>query len=102
MGILRHVRTTAKVGHNFMLMLNWAQKSTGVQKPLLEVTTDLPHLERKWLKHLRQDMITAECKIILPNAWKPEPLRVGDRCIMYVFRKLRLFTTAQMKSLHRS
>eukprot|EP00957_Ditylum_brightwellii_P056746 4300544-Ditylum_brightwellii.AAC.1 len=29
-------------------------------------------------------MITAKCKIILPSAWKPEPLRVRDRCIMDV------------------
>eukprot|EP00957_Ditylum_brightwellii_P161713 12312276-Ditylum_brightwellii.AAC.1 len=82
MGILRHLRATTKVGHTFLLMLNWAQKSVGVQKSLLEDTTDLPHLEGKWLKQLQQDMITAECKIIRPNAWKPEPLQVGDRCIM--------------------
>eukprot|EP00957_Ditylum_brightwellii_P039124 2957913-Ditylum_brightwellii.AAC.1 len=83
-------------------MLNWAQKSTGVQKPLLEDTTNLPHLEGKWLKHLRQDMITAKCKIISPNTWKPEPLRAGDRCIMDVFRKSKLYTFAQLKSLHRT
>eukprot|EP00957_Ditylum_brightwellii_P108316 8263169-Ditylum_brightwellii.AAC.1 len=102
MGILRYVQATTKVGHKFLLMLNWAQKSMGAQNPLLEDMTDIPHLEGKWLKHLRQDMITADCKIILPNAWKPEPLQVGDRCIMDVLRKSRLFTSSQMKSLHRS
>eukprot|EP00957_Ditylum_brightwellii_P173446 13205691-Ditylum_brightwellii.AAC.1 len=102
MGILRHVKAATKVGHKFMLMLNWAQKSVGVQKPLLEDTTNLPHLEGKWLKQVRQDMTTAEYKITLPNAWKPEPLQVGDRCIMDVFRKSGLFISSQLASLHRS
>eukprot|EP00957_Ditylum_brightwellii_P071821 5458789-Ditylum_brightwellii.AAC.1 len=84
MGILGHVRAATKVRHKFMLMLNWAQKSAGVQKPLLEDTTDLLHLEGKWLKQLQQDMTIVECKITLPNAWKPEPLQVGDRFIMDV------------------
>ena len=85
MGIIRHTRANTKVGHKFMLMLNWAQKSTGVQKPLLEDTNDLPQLEGKWLKHLRQEMKVARCKITIPNAWAPAPLRIGDKCIMDVF-----------------
>eukprot|EP00957_Ditylum_brightwellii_P113466 8651143-Ditylum_brightwellii.AAC.2 len=75
MGTLRHVRAATKVGHKFMLMLNWAQKSVGVQKTLLEDMTNLLHLKGKWLKQLQQDMVTADCNIILPNAWKAEPLQ---------------------------
>eukprot|EP00957_Ditylum_brightwellii_P136756 10428269-Ditylum_brightwellii.AAC.1 len=102
MGILKHVRAATKVGHMFMLMLNWAQKSAGVQKPILEDMTNLLHLEGKWLNQLQQDMAMVECKIALPNAWKPEPLQEVDRCIMDVFRTSGLFTSSQLASLHRS
>jgi hypothetical protein len=47
-------------------------------------------------------MKVARCKITILNAWTTTPLRIGDKCIMDVLQKSEIYTTEQMKNLHRT
>eukprot|EP00957_Ditylum_brightwellii_P119396 9108460-Ditylum_brightwellii.AAC.1 len=51
-GIIKHVRVNSKTGKIFMVLMRWAQLCTGVNKPLLQQTRPIPHLEGKWLQQL--------------------------------------------------
>eukprot|EP00957_Ditylum_brightwellii_P013528 1020121-Ditylum_brightwellii.AAC.1 len=56
LSIIKHAQAETKVGKKFLIMIRWAQISTGIGTPILETHTPLPHIEGKWLKKLLGDL----------------------------------------------
>eukprot|EP00957_Ditylum_brightwellii_P087308 6645163-Ditylum_brightwellii.AAC.1 len=65
-------------------MIRWAQKLTGIAKPVLEDRKRLPHLEGGWVANLRDGLITCNAKIQATKPWITPPQRVNDQHIMEI------------------
>eukprot|EP00957_Ditylum_brightwellii_P180212 13727562-Ditylum_brightwellii.AAC.1 len=66
-----------------MVALSKAQLISGSAKPFLEgVTEDRSYVPATWLGSIRIFLSTCKGKVVIQNAWTPQPQRTHDHLLM--------------------
>ena len=49
--VIKHTRAQTSIGKLFKIMFSWTQLIAGTRNSILDDTTELPHMESKWVEH---------------------------------------------------
>jgi hypothetical protein len=84
--LLQHTRLNSPLGRTMFINLECVQMIAGIQKPVLEDTEPLQHMEGDWFKSTRTFLQKTACTIQIDGLWTPRVQRLHDKCIMDVLR----------------
>ena len=98
---LKHWRTKSTAGKLLQIAVAWFQQQAGVSFSILQdVTTDLPHLESKWIASLRKFLADIGMKFHLDETAIPKLQRQYDVHIMDVILQSKLYKPAEIRRLN--
>ena len=98
---LRHWRLQSQVGILLKCSLAWLQLSLGVSYPVLEQpTTELPHMESKWLASMRLFLSEHGLQIVLDSPQVPPLQRQNDEFIMDIILASNHYSPAEIRKLN--
>ena len=80
----QHTRMESPLGKTIQINLDWVQLIAGIQKPVLEDTRTLHHIEGEWFTAIRDFLRSINGQIKQTTGWRPQLERVHDQCIMDV------------------
>ncbi|KAI2499829.1 hypothetical protein MHU86_14646 [Fragilaria crotonensis] len=99
--VLRHWRSKSEVGRMLKCAIAWAQLNAGVSYSILMNTLpELPHLESKWLKSVREYLASLQAGIELDDPCIPALQRQGDLYIMDHVLESRSFSCAEIRHIN--
>eukprot|EP00957_Ditylum_brightwellii_P151401 11529430-Ditylum_brightwellii.AAC.1 len=80
--LIRHLQSNSSIGKQLQILLDWIQLSAGTKLLLLEDKRELPHLEGKWIPHLRQKLQKINAHIQVLNMWTQLSQRENNQHIV--------------------
>jgi hypothetical protein len=98
--LLKHIRANNSVGKTAKIMIRWAQKVTGIAKPVLEDRKRVPHLEGGWVANIQDGLITCNAKIRATKPWTILHQRVNNQHIMDIIRNDQQLSDLQVTRLN--
>ena len=84
--LIQHTRLCSPLGRTICINLDWVQIIAGIQRPVLEDTQPIQHMEGKWFKSIREFLHKTACTIRIDGLWTPRVQRLHDQCIMDALR----------------
>ena len=83
MAFLKYWRSPCQAGQLLRHATAWAQYGIGTSVSFLtDVTTELPHMEARWLSSVRTYLCTLSCRIEMDKQYIPNIERIHDHHIM--------------------
>ena len=98
---LKHWRTNSIVSKTLNIAVHWAQWQSGHEAFILDdTTTNLPYLESRWLRSLREFLGAINAHIRLDKSIIALPERQNDIYIMQFARECALFTAQELRIIN--
>ncbi len=98
---LRHWRIQSQVGKLLKYTMAWLHPFVGMSYSVLEqVNAPLPHLESKWIRSLRNFLVSISASLHLDNPCVPPPQREHDKYLMAMIIDSKWFTPLEIRKLN--
>jgi hypothetical protein len=93
--LIKHIRNGSTVGDAGEILIRWAQMMAGTSLPILVDNQDIPHIENKWIRKLREFLRVINAQIKETDPWTIPSAREHDHHIMDAVLKSPTISTSE-------
>ena len=98
--VMMHIRANTSIGEELIMTLRWAQVNAGTQHLILQDTRPIPHLEGKYVRHLRECLHYLNAKLYITELQEPSTYREHDSYIMDHFMESKEVAAEEHEELN--
>eukprot|EP00957_Ditylum_brightwellii_P105676 8058655-Ditylum_brightwellii.AAC.1 len=98
--LLKHYQASNSARNTAKIMLRWAQKATGIARPVLEDKKRLPYLEGGWISNIRDGLITINAELKTTEPWITAPQQEHNQHLMEILCQDTQLTNIQVTQLN--